>query len=185
MESKKLLLVGLGNPGSKYFSNRHNIGFRMVDDLMEKKNISFDHGKDCASSKFQTNSGIIYVLKPLEFMNLSGGCVQKIISKFKILSKDIMVLHDELDFPFGTIKIKFSGGHAGHNGLRNIIDTIGSKDFYRIRFGIGRPENKNYPIADYVLNNFSSEEEEKMNEYFAISYQLIQNWINDRIRDVE
>lgn len=146
------LIVGLGNPGDQYAKTRHNIGFRVLDSLQ----LDFHKGFQGLYAK----SGDLIYLKPQTFMNRSGDSVLAALSFHKIKPEDLLVIHDELDLPFGTIKFKKSGGHAGHNGLRDIMRLIGP-DFNRIRIGIGKPENKNQ-VADYVLSPFSSLEESQL-----------------------
>jgi len=177
MDSKKLLIVGLGNPGERYRNTRHNIGFKIIDEFSKFKNTSFDNDKSCSVAKIQDSPYSLYLLKPLEFMNLSGGCTVKLVSKFKISIDDIIVIHDEIDFPFGKLKLKIGGGHAGHNGLRSIIDLLGSNDFHRLRFGVGRPENTNFQVSDYVLSNFVDVENEKLPELISITINKLNEWI--------
>jgi PTH1 family peptidyl-tRNA hydrolase len=177
-ESEKLLVVGLGNPGSKYALNRHSIGFMILDELADVEGISFDNEKKCTTAKMTKDNKIIYLAKPLEFMNLSGKGVVAISSKFKISSSAILIVHDEVDFPFARLKLKFGGGHAGHNGLRDIIEKLGTNDFHRLRFGVGRPPKESHiDVADYVLGNFLEEERNKLQELINESIKLIQNWI--------
>jgi peptidyl-tRNA hydrolase, PTH1 family len=182
MDSKKILIVGLGNPGNTYKFTRHNIGFRIIEELALKNQAAFDGDKKCSTSKYHCDDSVIYLLKPLEFMNLSGACVQKITSKFKISTDDLLVIHDEIDFPFGKIKLKFSGGHAGHNGLRSIIDNLGTNAFHRLRYGIGRPIHPNITVSDYVLSSFSKEEEIEISNLMNLCLQSIQNWIYERTK---
>lgn len=182
MDSKKILIVGLGNPGDSYKFTRHNIGFRILEKIASLNNVSLDNDKKCSTGKFHQDSSLIYLLKPMEFMNLSGGCIQKISVKFKISSEDIIVLHDEIDFPFGKIKLKFNGGHAGHNGLRSTIDCLGTNAFHRLRFGVGRPLNPNLSVSDFVLSPFTKEEEIEIPKLLDSCLQSIQNWIYERIK---
>jgi peptidyl-tRNA hydrolase, PTH1 family len=177
MDSKKLLIVGLGNPGDRYKTTRHNIGFRVIDEFSKNKNTSFDNDKTCSVAKIQETPHVLFLLKPLEFMNLSGSCTVKLVSKFKIPIDDIIVVHDEIDFPFGKLKLKVGGGHAGHNGLRSIIDLLASNDFHRLRFGVGRPENPNFQVSDYVLSNFGDSENEKLPELITSSINKLNEWI--------
>jgi PTH1 family peptidyl-tRNA hydrolase len=143
------LLVGLGNPGDQYAKTRHNIGFRVLDSL----GLDFHKGFLGLIAK----DGDRIYLKPQTYMNRSGDSVLAALSFHKIKPEDLLVIHDELDLPFGTIKLKKGGGHAGHNGLRDIMRVIGP-EFSRIRVGIGKPQHKTQ-VADYVLSNFSAQEE--------------------------
>lgn len=182
MDSKKILIVGLGNPGDSYRFTRHNIGFRILEKIANLNNASLDNDKKCSTGKYHQENYLIYLLKPLEFMNLSGSCIQKISVKFKIATEDILVVHDEIDFPFGKIKLKFNGGHAGHNGLRSTIDCLSTNSFHRLRFGVGRPLNPNIPVSDYVLSPFTKEEEIEIPKLLDSCLQSIQNWIYERIK---
>lgn len=158
------LIVGLGNPGRQYEKTRHNAGFLFLDALVSKF--------DCAwvsESRFQgvfaecnVSTGKVMLLKPETFMNRSGQSVGKIVRYYKLMPEEILVVHDELDFDVGIIRIKNGGGHAGHNGLRDIIAHLGSRDFYRLRVGIGRPV-AGKAVADYVLASPSKNEWELIN----------------------
>jgi peptidyl-tRNA hydrolase, PTH1 family len=151
------LIVGLGNPGSKYTWTRHNAGFMVLDAL------SRSHGIAVTRKSF---SGLIgegsfgtqrlVLLKPQTFMNLSGRSVQEAMQFYKISGSDLLVVHDDLDIPFGKVKLKEGGGHGGHNGLRSLQQHLGGGQFARLRVGIGRPVHGD--AADYVLSPFSKEE---------------------------
>ena len=148
------LIAGLGNPGDKYEKTRHNIGFLVIDEITKKldtSNIS-NQNFNAVAKKYQTN---IYA-KPQTFMNLSGESILSIVEYYNIPNENIIIVHDDLDLPFGTIKFKNGGGHGGHNGLKSIDSHIG-KDYTRVRIGIGKPEVKS-DVADYVLHNFSKEQ---------------------------
>jgi PTH1 family peptidyl-tRNA hydrolase len=158
------LVVGLGNPGKKYEANRHNVGFMAVDEIARAE--SLGDFRDKFSGLFSRGSasfGDVAVLKPMTFMNLSGDCVQPCAAFLKIAPKEIIVIHDELDVPFGDVRIKFGGGHAGHNGLRSLIDRLGTPDFIRVRVGISRPPPEfRGDVADSVLANFDSSEKAEL-----------------------
>jgi len=152
------LIVGLGNPGSGYEFTRHNIGFLTIDKLAEKLNtvISKDKFKGKFNKITYQNQDIL-LLKPMTYMNLSGESVGALKKFFKIQESDILVIHDELDIDFGKIKFKKGGGLAGHNGLKSIASVLSTKDFNRLRIGIGRPVGK-ISVSDYVLQKFSNDE---------------------------
>ncbi len=152
------LLVGLGNIGKEYEFTRHNFGFLLLDQIIKDYHLSFQ-AKKLKSEIFsgEINGKKILAIKPQTFMNLSGQAVLEVINFFKIKPENILVMHDEVDFPLGKIKTKIGGGSAGHNGLKSIDQAIG-ENYLRLRLGVGRPENKNYSTADYVLGNFSEEE---------------------------
>ncbi len=152
------LLVGLGNHGANYHSTRHNAGFWLADDLALEhcvafKNESRFHGE---VTRFQVSGKDIHLLKPATFMNRSGQSVTALAKYFKIEPEQILVMHDDLDLEPGDNRLKKSGGHGGHNGLRDIINHIG-KDFFRLRIGIGHPGDRNL-VVNYVLKNPSKED---------------------------
>ena len=152
-----LLFVGLGNPTPNSENNRHNIGFKIIDAI----NIKFNLSKQKPKFKGLLTTGNIaekkiYAIKPLTFMNNSGICIRELIEYFKIEAQDVIVFHDDLDIDLGKIKTKFGGSDAGHNGIASIDKFIG-KDYSRVRVGIGKPKN-NIEVADYVLQNFDEDE---------------------------
>lgn len=152
------LIAGLGNPGAKYAQNRHNIGFLVIDEMAKKLQTS-----NINKSTFKADvlkSGYNLLIKPTTYMNLSGEAVQAVKEYYKIKSENIIVIHDDLDLPFGTVKFKIGGGHGGHNGLRSIDSHIG-REYIRIRIGIGKPASKQ-DVANYVLSDFSKEELNKL-----------------------
>ena len=152
-----ILFVGLGNPSPDNENNRHNIGFKIIDAINKKFNLSKQKPK---FKGLLTTGNIgnkkIYAIKPLTFMNNSGICIRELIEYFKIEAEDVFVFHDDLDLEFGKIKAKFGGSSAGHNGIASIDKFIG-KDYSRVRIGIGKPKN-NIEVSDYVLQNFDEDE---------------------------
>ncbi|MCA9581634.1 MAG: aminoacyl-tRNA hydrolase [Myxococcales bacterium] len=151
------LVVGLGNPGSKYAGNRHNVGFLVIDHLAQRWAVPASREKFKSHFARATFDGHDVVLqKPETFMNRSGEAVQPAAAFFKVEPRHVLVIHDELDIPAGDLRIKVGGGIAGHNGLRSIVASLGTPDFVRLRVGIGRP-----PVGDvhhWVLGDFSAEE---------------------------
>lgn len=157
-----VLLVGLGNPGPHYAGNRHNAGFMVVDELAARIGGKFKAHKGGAEVLEGRLAGRRVVLaKPRSFMNLSGGPVAGTARFFKIGPGGIVVVHDELDLPFGALKLKLGGGDNGHNGLRSITKSLGTREYYRARFGIGRPPGRQDP-ADFVLKDFSTPERKEL-----------------------
>jgi PTH1 family peptidyl-tRNA hydrolase len=151
-------VVGLGNPGPAYAHNRHNIGFGVVEELAGRVGGRFKAHKSNADIVEGRLVGQRVVLaKPRTYMNLSGGPVAGLARFFKLTPESVIVAHDELDIPFDTVRLKLGGGDNGHNGLRSITKSLGSKDYYRVRVGIGRPPGRMDP-ADFVLKDFSSTE---------------------------
>ncbi len=156
-----MLIVGLGNPGSDYAMTRHNIGFMVIDACVAKTS-----ARKLSASSFQGELYKFknhYLLKPLTFMNLSGESVVKVKNFYKI--EDVVVIHDDLDLPFGTVRFKKGGGHGGHNGLKS-IDSCISKEYIRVRVGIGKPEHKGEVIS-YVLGKFSKEQQQALDDLIA------------------
>jgi peptidyl-tRNA hydrolase, PTH1 family len=147
------LIVGLGNPGQQYEKTRHNAGFLFLDSLAAERSCIWSNkpGFQGFMSECNIAGEKVLLLKPQAFMNRSGQSVGKVARYYKLEPQDILVVHDELDFDVGVVKLKKDGGHAGHNGLRDIIAHLGSKDFYRLRIGIGRPPTGGV-VADYVLS---------------------------------
>jgi PTH1 family peptidyl-tRNA hydrolase len=149
------LVVGLGNPGKKYAANRHNVGFMAVDQFGRDK--SLPDWREKFSGVYSRGDDVM-ALKPMTFMNLSGDSVQPAAAFVKVEPANVIVLHDELDLPWGDVRLKLGGGHAGHNGLRSIIGRLGA-DFVRVRIGIGRPPpGFRGEVADFVLHDFDSAE---------------------------
>ena len=153
------LIVGLGNPGARYQKTRHNAGFWLLDQLA-----AAEGGRLAEDKKFQGEYGKIalayqpvHLLKPLTFMNASGRAVSALAKFYDLAPEEILVVHDELDLPEGAVKLKYGGGHGGHNGLRDITKALGTKDYYRVRAGIGRPPGR-MNTADYVLKPFTAAE---------------------------
>ena len=146
------LFVGLGNPGTEYEATRHNAGFWWVDALARELNLSLvaDRSYHGLVARGNVNGQTVWLLEPQTYMNLSGKSVASLARFFKIAPQDILVVHDELDVPPGQAKLKFGGGHGGHNGLRDIHAQLGTGDYWRLRLGIGHPGDKN-EVADWVL----------------------------------
>lgn len=157
------LVVGLGNPGRQYADHRHNVGFMVIDALAAKVEADAFRDKfsgEMARCELRGDDAILF--KPQTYMNLSGDAVQPCAAFFKIPKERVVVIHDELDIPFGDVRLKKGGGHGGHNGLRSIIGRMGA-DFGRLRMGIGRPPASfKGDVADFVLSHYTAEEREKL-----------------------
>ncbi|PXY17709.1 aminoacyl-tRNA hydrolase [Prauserella coralliicola] len=159
---EQVLLVGLGNPGPRYAGNRHNVGFLVLDELAARVGGKFKAHKGGAEVLEGHLAGRRVVLaKPRSFMNLSGGPVAGTARFYKIPPSGVVVIHDELDIPYGALRLKLGGGDNGHNGLRSITKSLGTKDYYRVRFGVGRPPGRMDP-ADFVLKDFSTVERREL-----------------------
>jgi PTH1 family peptidyl-tRNA hydrolase len=150
-------IIGLGNPGGAYANHRHTIGFRIIDALAERCGASWREREHMLLAQIQVGACAILLIKPQTFMNNSGKVVPYLV-KQGIKPETMLIIHDELELPFGQVKFKFAGSHKGHNGLKSIIAGCGS-DFWRLRFGIGRPEDR-AQVANYVLQNFAEPKEE-------------------------
>lgn len=152
------LVVGLGNPEPKYAGHRHNVGFMAVDRLADEARITVGRSKFKGVYGSGTVGDVpVVLLKPMTFMNLSGESVVPAARFFDVPPERIVVIHDELDLPYGRLRLKVGGGHAGHNGLRSICNLLGSRDFVRLRVGIGRPQKGS--VSRYVLSDFAAGEE--------------------------
>lgn len=163
------LIIGLGNPGQGYSNNRHNIGFMCLKHFSKEHKIEFDKKQADARTGRGTVDGIDVVLaKPQTYMNLSGKSVNRLMYKYKVKPEDIIVVHDDMDLPLGKVRIRMGGSSGGHNGINSIIQEIGTREFVRIKIGIGRPENDDNntrngkDIVDYVLSSFCSEEKKML-----------------------
>ena len=159
-----LLILGLGNPGKDYALTRHNAGADYVDLLCNKYSLTLKKERQIHGqfAEFVNENYKLIFVTPSTFMNESGLCVSKTKKFFNLRTEQILIAHDELDLPNSEIKLKESGGHGGHNGLRNIIDHLeGDSSFKRLRIGIGKPDNK-ISVSDYVLNDFTDDEQEHL-----------------------
>ena len=155
------LIVGLGNPGPGYAGNRHNVGAMVLDELAARAGIRLSAGKGARSRALAGEGRLVgrrvVLIRPLTYMNESGGPVRGLLDYHHLPVEDLVVVHDELDLPFETVRLKRGGGEGGHNGLRSITRSMGTKDYLRVRVGIGRPPGRQDP-ADFVLRDFSSTE---------------------------
>lgn len=174
-DMKKFLVVGLGNIGPKYHNTRHNIGFRVLDHLASENEIAFETVKlgDKATYKFKGRTFIL--IKPSTFMNLSGKAVRYWLDKEKISLENLLVITDDLNLPFGTLRLKAKGSDGGHNGLRDIQQQLNTSKYNRFRFGISDEFSKGKQI-DYVLGEWGEEEEKQMKERLDKSVDLIKSF---------
>ena len=177
----KRLIVGLGNPGLKYRDTRHNVGFWVVDELARRHGL----GKARREKRAQTWDGRIgerrvKLAQPQTFMNRSGESVRALSDFYDIDRDCLLVIHDDLDTPFGSIRLRKAGGHGGQNGLRSIIQHLGSRDFARLRFGIGRPPGRMNPV-DYVLQSFKGDEAIEARELVSRAADAVEVWLREGI----
>ncbi|CAM3803965.1 aminoacyl-tRNA hydrolase [Arcobacter cloacae] len=171
------LIVGLGNIGDKYQFTRHNIGFMVIDEIT--KNLSTSNINNPNFQSTLLKSGYNLFSKPTTYMNNSGVAVHSIKEYYKIDLENIIVIHDDLDLPFGAVKFKIGGGHGGHNGLRSLDSHIG-KDYIRVRIGIGKPKEK-LDVANYVLSNFSKEEMNQLQDIIPHTIKAIESLKTEEI----
>lgn len=167
------IIVGLGNPGKKYERTRHNAGFMAIDELARSLNVDIHQEKHSAFIvKTRINAEAAVLAKPQTYMNDSGRAVSAILRDTYTDVASLVVLHDELDLPLGSVRIKIGGGHGGHNGLRSIIELVGSADFIRVRLGIGRPA-PSMEAADFVLSPFLPEEKLLLADMMAKALEAV------------
>jgi peptidyl-tRNA hydrolase, PTH1 family len=170
------LVVGLGNPGGEYAATRHNVGFMVLDEIARRCGISTWKKKDAALQAMDAQRRVVFV-KPVSFMNLSGTPVRLISSWYRTPPEGVLVIGDDMDLPFGKLRMRASGGHGGHNGLRSIIATIG-EGFPRLRVGVGRPQ---YDSIDHVLGAFDEREREALPTILDAATQGALLWIDDGV----
>ena len=165
MSEGPFLVVGLGNPGPGYAGNRHNVGAMALDELAGRAGIKLAAGKGARSRAVSGEGRLagrrVILAQPLTYMNESGGPVRGLLDYHSVDPADLVVLHDELDIGFASVRLKLGGGEGGHNGLRSITKALGTKDYLRVRIGIGRPPGRQDP-ADFVLKDFSSTERKEL-----------------------
>ena len=174
--SKKFLVVGLGNIGSKYKMTRHNIGFEIVDYLSNKEKLPFETFKLAEKTILQKKGKKIVLIKPNTYMNLSGKSVKYWMNKEKIPIENLLVITDDLNLPFGKLRIRSKGSSGGHNGLKNIEEILGSQNYSRLRFGINNKE-KNKNKVDFVLNKWNEIENKSLEDYLSESCEIILSFI--------
>jgi len=175
------LIVGLGNPGPEYRFNRHNVGFMVIDQLAERWGTSF------SSVSFQSlftdvrrKGNKLMLAKPQTFMNQSGQAVRSLVNFYKLPLSNLLVIYDDVDLPFGTLRLKPSGGAAGQKGMRSIIRELGSRDFPRLRVGIGRPPGR-MSVSSYVLQDFGSLEQEELEIILVEADDAVRDWLDEGI----
>jgi PTH1 family peptidyl-tRNA hydrolase len=155
---ERWIVVGLGNPGPEYAGNRHNAGHMVIAVLAERMSARFKaHRTRCDIAEGRLAGQVVTLARPRTYMNLSGGPVAALAAFYKLPADRIVVVHDELDIPFGAIRLKLGGGDNGHNGLRSLRGSLGTGDFYRVRIGIGRPPGRQ-DVSDFVLSSYSAAE---------------------------
>lgn len=181
------LIVGLGNPGEKYIKSRHNVGFILLDDIVS------DWISDKYSNSFISKNNECVFVKPQTFMNNSGSSVKYLSEKFSVLPDNVVVIHDDIDLPFGSMKIVFDSGHGGHNGVRSVIDNLGTNKFVRIKVGIapsdsdgkaikpkpGIFQSQKSAVAKYVMKDFSKADQDKLKALAKEIHEAIETLVKD------
>lgn len=176
------LVAGLGNPGREYEHHRHNIGFHIVDLLARRVGARFGRHRRAVAEVAEARLGVgidapaMVLVKPMTYMNLSGGPVAGLAAFYKVPPAQIIAVHDELDLPFGVLRAKIGGGEGGHNGVRALTQSLGTRDYLRVRFGIGRPPGRQDP-ADYVLSDFTSAERKELDYLIDRATDIVESII--------
>jgi PTH1 family peptidyl-tRNA hydrolase len=173
----KVLIVGLGNPGLEYARTRHNVGFWVVDELLRRFQLpAFRSDRKALTADGTIHNRRVLLAKPQTYMNLSGEAVRSLMDFYKIERHHLIVIHDDLDLPLGTLRLRNSGSHGGQNGIRNIIMHLGSQDFARVRFGIGRPPGR-MAARDYVLQKFIGDDEILAQQVTTTAADAVEHWL--------
>jgi PTH1 family peptidyl-tRNA hydrolase len=178
------LICGLGNPGPEYEGHRHNIGFQVVDAVADRFGVRLNQGKFAGRIGQGTiGKSRVLLFKPQTFMNASGTALAQAVRFYKVDPADLLVVHDELDLPFGRLQLKLGGGAGGHNGISSIIDTLGLDDFGRLRIGIGKPEGPGAKerVVGHVLSDFSREERSALPQLVDRAVEAVEIWQQDGI----
>jgi len=174
-DMNKFLIVGLGNIGAEYVNTRHNIGFKVIDYIANKENVSFDNLKLGAVAELKIKGKTFILLKPNTYMNLSGKAVQYWMDKEKISLERVLIITDDLNLSFGTIRIRSKGSDGGHNGLKNITQVLNTQEYARFRFGISDAFKKGKQV-DYVLGNWDADEQTKLPERLEVASEIIKSF---------
>jgi len=163
------LIIGLGNPGSRYQQTRHNIGFMVLEVIAARWEVDIRQKSfDALWNRGKVAGANALLAMPQTYMNLSGNAVRRLQDYFKVDTGNVIVIHDDLDLPFGTVRLKAGGGDAGHKGLKSIVNCLGSADFMRVRMGIGKPAGRT-PVEDYVLQKFNQDESDRLQQIIQIA----------------
>tara|TARA_B110000091_G_scaffold78614_1_gene86548 strand:+ start:1655 stop:2221 length:567 start_codon:yes stop_codon:yes gene_type:complete len=174
---KKYLIIGLGNIGAEYVNTRHNIGFKILDALAGASNISFEPNRYADTAKLKIKGRPVLLVKPTTYMNLSGKAVSYYMQSENIAPENILVISDDIALPFGALRMRTKGSDGGHNGLKHIIQTLNSSQFTRIKFGLGSEFSSGKQV-DYVLGEWSSEEEVQLNERINRGLEMVKSFVS-------
>ncbi|MBI2327578.1 aminoacyl-tRNA hydrolase [Candidatus Curtissbacteria bacterium] len=182
------LIAGLGNPGEKFKNNRHNVGFKVVDDFSRSNGLSWRYSQDLMCYWIKT---VQYVLiKPVTYMNKAGQSIKSVCDFYKIEPKDVLVIADDLDLPLGKIRMTFNGSAGGHHGIESTVESLSTMDFARLRIGIGPlgpigesgpPMSKEQKVIEHVLSDFSDSEKEKLGDIISRAIEAVQSYVDDGV----
>ncbi|CDO04925.1 Peptidyl-tRNA hydrolase [Oceanobacillus picturae] len=177
-------IVGLGNPGKKYKDTRHNAGFMVIDELLRRHGWSLNKSKFNADYAMETlNGNKMLLVEPQTYMNLSGDAIRPLLDYYSIDVEDVLIIYDDLDLPPGKIRLRQKGGHGGHNGIRSTISHLGTKEFKRIRIGVGRPTTP-VPVVDYVLGQFHKAEQSDVQQSIEKAADACELWLDKPFLEV-
>lgn len=172
-------LIGLGNPGVKYERSKHNVGFMLLDMIAHEFNLPFRSGFKGMTADGKIGAEKVLFLKPLTYMNLSGFAVAQLTDYYKLSPQDILVIHDDMDLPLGRIRLRSKGSSGGHNGLKSIISELGTQDFWRLKIGVGRPE-EGREVVTHVLSGFKDEENRVLEDVLERGYKASLLWLEGK-----
>ena len=174
------IIIGLGNPGKKYEKTRHNLGFMVIDELARRNSVSVDKSKfKSLTGEFKLGGEKVILMKPQTYMNLSGEAIREAVNFYKIDLKNLLVIYDDLDIPMGALRIRTSGSSGTHNGMKSVVSQLGSRDFPRVRIGIG--SNKDDNLIDFVIGKPSKSEEAVLSDTVSEAAHAVECYIADGI----
>ncbi|MCB0364595.1 MAG: aminoacyl-tRNA hydrolase [Bdellovibrionaceae bacterium] len=175
------IIVGLGNPGPKYQLTRHNVGFMAIDALAHAygEEGSFKKEHKALTAKVRIDGQVVLLAKPQTYMNLSGESVQALMSYYGGSPQELLVVHDEVDLPYASIRYQKNRGHGGHNGIRNIHQLLGTQEYNRLKLGVSRPANPRMDVADFVLQNFNNDEMNSLPDFLSLASESMEAYIRD------
>lgn len=172
-------VIGLGNPGIKYEHTKHNVGFMLLDIIVKDEGYSYRNDFRGKIAEGRRREERVFFFKPYTYMNLSGLAVTELISYYKIVDNDILILHDDIDLSLGRIRLRSKGSAGGHNGLKSIIGELGTQDFWRLKIGVGRPKGES-GVIHHVLSAFDKEEVKIMDEVMERAWKVVLLWLEGR-----
>jgi len=173
------LVAGLGNPGRQYVGTRHNVGFEVIDQLVNRHGVSIEAAPaDAVMGKWRDGGEVVLLVKPLTFMNLSGEAIGQLLRYFKVDVTDLLVISDDVTLPIGRLRIRSGGSEGGHNGLRSVAQVLGTNDYPRLRVGVGRGDTRR-DLADHVLSRFEPEEQPGVQDAVTRAADAVECWVRD------